>query len=346
MEYEMTDEIRKYIKDAINKISDKNMGIKKGSKVAIKVNIMGPYNKNSGACTHPEIVGAVIEELKLLKVDITVYEDCLNDNYVKVSGIWDVLQKTSVPFVNLKDRPYVRKTVEGENYEYSKDILEADYLILIPKLKTHVLTNYTGSVKLMYGSIAKHQRKEFHRYEDIKDFSKILVDIFSIKLPILTVMDGIISMDGMGPSHGNPNHSGLLMISNDAVILDYYASKIMKYNPLEIDSIRIALQKNLATCSLDDVELSGTDPDKIKHDFSIIPTLSGKLGKRFRSILVGDLELKKELCTKCKMCIRNCPFSAISMAEYPIIDSNKCIKCYCCMELCPNGAYTLKRKVR
>ncbi|HWT73248.1 MAG TPA: DUF362 domain-containing protein [Mobilitalea sp.] len=344
LEYGMSQKIHDSIRTAISELIKNGTSMKKGSKLAIKINNLGPYSSDTGACTHPAVLKAVIEEFKQPGVSITVYEDCLRDNYVEASGILEVIKETGVEFVNLRDRPYVKVIVNEREYEYSKDILEADYLVTVPKMKTHVLTSYTGAIKLMYGSIIKAQRKMFHQYDDMRDFSDILVDIYSIKLPMLVVLDGIISMDGAGPSHGMPNNSGLLIISNDGVMADYYACKLMKYKPFDIDSIRIAFERKLEQCEADMVKRLGDDSESFHQSFKTIPSLSGKTGKRFRSILIGELKFIEERCTKCRVCIGSCPVNAISMKNYPVTDSAKCINCYCCMELCSEGAYILKNK--
>ncbi len=346
MTYEMMDAIRSNIRTGINRVIDSGVKIRKGQSLAIKINNLGPFSPDTAACTHPQVLRAVIEEFKLLDLNITVYEDCLSEDYVEASGIKAVIEDTGVTFVNLKNRPYTKVLVEGETYEYSSDILQADYLVTVPKMKTHVLTNYTGAIKLMYGSITKQQRKMFHCHDNMREFSKILVDIYSIKLPILVVLDGIISMDGIGPSHGNPNNSGLLMVSDDGVLLDYFASSFMKYKPLEIESIRIALERGLSKCEPDEITLIGDSLPSPNTSFTLIPVLSEKLGKRYRSIVIGELLLKEELCTGCGICIQSCPFNAISMAPFPVTDYDKCIRCYCCLELCPQGAYSLQRKLK
>jgi len=346
LEYEMTKSIRTSIREAISELLKSGTTIKKGSKLAIKINNLGPYSSDTAACTHPAVLKAVIEEFKQFDINITVYEDCLGDNDVEVSGIMTVIKETGVEFVNLRDRPYVKVKVNNNEYEYSSDILNADYLVTIPKMKTHVLTSYTGAIKLMYGSIIKSQRKMFHQYDDMRDFSGILVDIYSIKQPMLVVLDGIVSMDGPGPSHGTPNKSGLLLISNDGIIVDYYASKFMKYNPFDIDSIRIAFERGLEKCEPGQVKMIGADLENSTSSFKTIPSLSGKTGKRFRGILIGELRFMEERCTKCGVCIISCPVNAIEMQEFPFTDSNKCINCYCCMELCSEGAYVLKNRFK
>ncbi|MCZ7404351.1 MAG: 4Fe-4S binding protein, partial [Candidatus Methanoperedens sp.] len=56
----------------------------------------------------------------------------------------------------------------------------------------------------------------------------------------------------------------------------------------------------------------------------------------------SKVEISKDDCKKCKICLNSCPVSAIILEPEPFIDQKKCIKCYCCHELCRNNAVKLK----
>lgn len=334
--------IRNRIRVSLEKLKINGSPIKSGDKVAIKVNIIAPLPPEKAACTHPEIVRAAVEELLVAGANVRIYEDCYHDAAADIAGITGVAKDLHVEFINLRDRPYREIEVNGRIYEFYEDILQATHLISIPKVKTHILTNYSGAIKLMYGSITKRQRVSYHRYREIEDFSNVLVDIFSIKLPALVIMDGILSMDGSGPTHGNPVASGLLLISDDAVAADYYTCKMMNYNPLQIDSIRFAMDRKLIKGAFDDIEFSGEMPENIKLKFNLLPILSGAMKKRYKEMVFGPVvfDFNERLCAGCRVCEASCPFNAISMKEYPIVDHKKCEHCLCCAELCPNGAFT------
>ncbi len=339
--------INKSIRECLEKVNFSEKPIKSGESVVIKVNIVGPYKPEKAACTHPEIVRAAVEELKSLGAKVTIAEDCYDDEAPFISGILDIANETGVEFVNLRDRPYREIIVGDKTYNYYEDILNADHLVLIPKLKTHVLTNYSGAIKLMYGSIIKKQRVAFHKYTDSMQFAEILVDIFSIKIPSLAIMDGIISMDGAGPTHGTPNNSGMLLVSNDAVLLDFYASKLMKYQPFEIDMIDAAFKRGLALSPLEDVNVFGDDIKAFDHKFNLIPVFKGLMKQRYLKMAVGIPQFIEKRCTVCGLCIKSCPFGAIQMNNnYPFISFSKCRQCFCCMELCKNEALVLKSECK
>lgn len=342
--YNDYDLIKNTIEKSLEKISLSSNPIKSGQTVALKVNILGAFPPEKAACTSPVVVRALVEALKKYNVIIKIVEDCYTKSAPKVSGILDVAEETGVEFINLNGRLFKEIKVRENIFNFYEDILNADHLISVPKMKTHVLTNFSGAIKLMYGSITKAQRVAFHRFAESDLFSQVLVDIFSIKKPTLSVMDAIISMDGVGPTHGTPNNSGFLIVSDDAVMLDYYSSALMKYKPLDIDMIRIAIERGLTSQDPEEVEFLGDDLFKNAGIFNLIPVFKGAMKQRFIKMAWGVPKLLEEKCVRCGVCIKSCPFSAIySQDSNPAIDEKKCRQCFCCMELCDKGAFVFAK---
>jgi uncharacterized protein (DUF362 family) len=94
-------------------------------------------------------------------------------------------------------------------------------------MKTHSLYVFTGGVKNMYGAIPIGLRRKFHaEYMRSEDFSQVLTDIFSAIRPQLTIMDGIIAMEGEGPAAGSLRRLGVILTSQDTVAVD----AVGKYN--------------------------------------------------------------------------------------------------------------------
>lgn len=332
--------IKNEIRKSIDKLNNSDNPIRAGQSVAVKVNIVGAFVPETAACTHPQIVKAVAETLKEIGAVVKIVEDCYEDNAPDVSGIKKIAEDTGCEFINLRDTLCDKIEINNNIYEYYRELLECDHLILVPKLKTHLLTNFSGAIKLMYGAIPKKQRVYFHKYIEIEDFSEILVDIFSIRKPSLVIMDAIYSMEGSGPTHGKVNESGVLLISDDAVMMDYYSSMLIKHKPLEIETTKIALRRGLASCKPEDVEMIGEKIEDIQFKFLLLPVLRGEMRKRYIKLVYRNPIIDESLCVKCGICIESCPFNALEMKNYPILDKKKCGCCYCCVELCTKGAFS------
>jgi len=194
------------------------------------------------------------------------------------------------------------------------------------------------------------------RYPHPDDFSAKLVEIFSIKKPLLGIMDAVYGMEGHGPSGGKPRKIGLILASFDCVALDAVSSRIIGYDPLFIDTTRIACQKGLGEGRLNKIEIKGEELENvIMPDFKLADN-AYKILKRIPKFIYPPFQylaskliwirpsVIKEKCTGCQMCAKSCPVKAISMEEEKaVIDYKKCISCYCCHELCPEKAYEIKR---
>jgi uncharacterized protein (DUF362 family) len=97
-----------------------------------------------------------------------------------------------------------------------------DVIINLPKFKTHSLTLLTLGVKNLFGCIPGPRKALWHLKagEDRKTFAQILVDVYQIIHPSLTILDGIVGMEGNGPNSGQPIPLGLILASGDSLSLD------------------------------------------------------------------------------------------------------------------------------
>jgi uncharacterized protein (DUF362 family) len=220
-------------------------------------------------------------------------------------------------------------------------VKEVDYIIDMPKMKTHMLAKYTGAIKNLYGLIPGGMKQKLHNYaRDEKKFSELLVDIYQNVKPQLTIMDAIVGMEGHGPTSGHPKKAGLILASRNAVALDIAATKIMQINPKEVYHIAEAVKRgfypnfNFELAGLKKLPLIHFRKAHIEKRKKVIKGL-------FREVPIVVDEGK---CVKCGICAKYCPAKAIRLAPYPVINRKKCIRCFCCMEVCPKHALSLKAK--
>ncbi|HEX3044838.1 MAG TPA: DUF362 domain-containing protein, partial [Bacillota bacterium] len=203
LHYDMGDLIRARIRASLARLHATPGEIHPGDTVAIKINLTIPAPPELAVTTHPLLLRAIILELQSLGATITVVEDC-EPEAVSVSGTAAVLAETGVSFINLRERDFQPVASNPTIYSYATDILNTTHLISIPKLKTHLYTYYTGAIKNMFGCIPKSERRELHREMATPRFSEHLVNIYAFKRPTLVILDGILAMEGIGPTQGIP----------------------------------------------------------------------------------------------------------------------------------------------
>jgi len=354
------DEIYAAVEKSIELIGGLTKIVPSGSRVFVKINHLSPPSTaEKGIVTHPVFVEAVLNLLKEVGTDITVGDDIQSgsgDGF-QVSGFRQMCEKVGVKLTNLKETGFVETVCNGhflEKVYMSKTLLDADVIINLPKLKTHSLCIFTGGVKNFYGVIPLGLRRRFHaEYIRSEDFSQVLTDIFSVAKPQLTIIDGIIAMEGEGPAAGSLRKLGVILASQDTVAVDAVATKIIGLNPLDIHTTRHSDERGLGIGNLQNIEVVGeeigsvTVPD-FKAPSSAVDTLSRRVPRGLPRFILRQLATKpsviKRRCTGCSECKKICPVGAISVSdETAKINHSICIQCMCCHEVCRFNAIVLKR---
>ncbi len=319
--------------------------------VLVKPNLLSPHAPEAAITTHPAVVEGVVRGLqewgnRVLIADSPagIYNNNMK-NLWRVTGMQEVSQQTGATLVDINRLPLKSRKGGERNFYFTALLEEVDYLVNLPKLKTHGLTLLTGAVKNVFGLIPGIQKGEFHiRYPDPEDFSANMVEIFQAVRPQFTIMDGIRILEGDGPSSGgSPRDAGFLLAGTDAVALDSVASLLIGIDPLQVFTTRIAHEKGVGQGDVQHIEVVGDEPAPIqaripgRHIFSRLPDFLLKILSR---LVWTRPRANPEKCSHCGICINNCPAEAMASDArgVPVIDYGKCINCFCCAEVCPDDA--------
>jgi uncharacterized protein (DUF362 family) len=336
---------------------DIKITIKPHSKVLIKPNILMAKKPEYACTTNPALIDAVCKILAEKKCKIIIGESSgWNTVYgFEASGIKAVAEKYHAKIIAFENDKISNKNIDGtilKELKITALIEDVDYIINMPKMKTHGLMRITGAVKNCYGFIPGFQKGMYHtKGRDEKTFGELLIDIYlqcKDKI-VINIMDAIVGMEGEGPGNGDPKNTGLIIASTDAIALDVVQSKIMGFNPLDIQTIRAGVDRKLV--DINDIKIIGdyknTNIPNLKYQpagqnsgiSKIISTATSYLIKK--TVLIP--EVNKDKCIKCGICAKLCPVQCITLKPYPTFDRKICIKCYCCHEHCPQGAIFLKK---
>lgn len=332
-----------------------------GQKVLLKVNLLNASAPERAVTTHPEILRAVIRLVKEAGGQVTVGDSPGGRNVgngpkkvFAATGIGAVCEQEGVPLVLFDSEVVKVNNPDAKLYTsftVGKAVVDADVVITLPRLKTHSFQMFTGAVKNLFGSIPGLKKAEYHvKVPDRDDFADMLIDLYLLIRPKLAIMDGIVAMEGDGPSAGSPHHLGLILASGDAVALDFIATKIVGFDPYKVYTNLAAINRGL----LEDpeaIEVAGLSlEDSLAVNFVLPNTEAGGnlppfIREHLNDILIDKPELASaELCDGCRTCYQNCPVKAITMKDKkPVFDYDVCIRCYCCQELCPTHAIGLKK---
>ncbi len=324
----------------------------RGKSVLVKPNILGPYPPERHVNTSPAVVEAVVKRLVSAGGKVTVSDNPGVLGYgaieesARVSGILDASMGT---FSNMATEVKLVK-LPGKNIEVnvSREALESDVLVSLPKFKTHLLTGLTGAIKNSFGFVVGGEKTMLHRrFPGMRVFSEMLVNIYRLKVPDIVIMDGIVGMQGNGPTGKSLYPVGKILASDNGVALDAVMAHMMGMKPHKNAMLDYANQQGLGEIDVSRIDISG---DATVLDNFHLPILmkSGMISTRLINPFFPRrdhpvFEVDKESCTACGRCGDLCPGGAItSGGKPPGYDYSKCVSCYCCMELCPMQAITLR----
>lgn len=321
-----------------------------GVKVLLKPNLLSARLPEECVTTHPEFIRALIKCLLEYQCDISLGDSpggyANIDKVYEITGMKALAAEFRIKLVKFEKS----KIIDG--IPIAEEVFENDIIISLPKFKTHSLTLLTGAVKNCYGFLPGLFKSDCHRrLPRPEEFSRILLKIYKIVNPTLTIVDAIMAMEGEGPAHGIPRKVGLIIAGSDAVSIDSILAYIMGISPYDIYTNKIAEEEKIGVARLADIEIIGyADISQfIQKDFKLPSTsilaripkplvgIAGKIIRFYPQIIT----LK---CKGCKICYHSCPVSAITMLKGKArINQRKCILCLCCQEVCPYGAVEVRR---
>lgn len=342
------------VKKAIDLLGGISHFIKPGSRVLVKPNLLMAKEPEFGVCTHPEVMRAVIKLLKEIDCKIIVGDgpsvwgnqiENVDEVYLR-TGIKALCEEEGVTLVKFQKRRWRGK------FPLTTSLDDCDYLVNIPKFKTHDFTLLTGAIKNLFGLVSGTYKTELHKnYFKPEEFAGILVDVFQETRPALTVIDGIIAMEGDGPAtSGKLRSTDLILAGSDCVALDSLLALIMGVHPYDVLTTKEAAKRGLGEADIRSISVLGERLESVIGEPFLLPT-SSMVKKVPRPVV----ELAKKLikyypcverdnCIRCAACIEACPNKAISMEKKGIIfDYRKCIACFCCQEACPASAIKVRK---
>ena len=192
--------------------------------------------------TDPQLIGAAGEAfLKLGAGSVTVGEGPGHhrDTYLVVheTGLADQLQHRRIPFVDL-NRDELIKTTLRANYSglgelwLPRTVLASDFIVSMPKVKTHHWTGTTLSMKNMFGIVPGSRYGWPKNVLHWVGIHESILDICATVRPHFVIADGIVAMEGDGPLNGTPKKLNTIVLSDDPVAADFLLAELLGSNPI------------------------------------------------------------------------------------------------------------------
>ena len=357
--------IRSNLKEIFDVYGGINNFIKPGDRVVLKINLLMGKPPEAAVTTHPvlikELTKLIIEaggNVIIADSPAGPFNSLSLSRAYKTGGYEEITEETEAVLNYNTDKEKVNYTGEiSQSFTLAKYITQADVIINIPKLKTHGLTMYTGAVKNLLGAIPGLLKAEYHlKMQKSLLFSQMLVDLALMLNPDLNILDGIIGMEGEGPSGGNPKKFGYLMASKSPFALDVMGTHLMGIAPPEkVPTIKAAAERGIIA-NVSEVDRRGDNikpqidtviPDVEKESNLIDQRLPDPISHIISFFLRPRPVFNHQDCVGCGDCVEICPADTIDMVgekqKRPEVNLDDCIRCFCCQEICKYKAVDIKR---
>lgn len=208
-----------------------------GDLVLVKPNLVAMANARH-ACTHPRVVRAVCAYLLDLRAKVLVGDSPAFGSagqVARASGLSAALKPLGLRVQGL-GRPVAIRLSQGGSIGVSRDALDADLILNVPKLKAHSQLRISGAVKNLFGCVVGFRKALSHLRLGPTDglFESMLVDVMLALPKVVSLMDAVHPMHVSGPILGRPYRLGLLAASASPVALDTAVYGILGLVPADV----------------------------------------------------------------------------------------------------------------
>lgn len=239
--------------------------VKPGQRVLLKPNLLTGARPTKECTTRPEVVYCVaklVQEVggKPFLGDSPAFGSA--HGVAKANGLLQWAQKLDLPIVELHGKRYeLEQKSNFDNLLLSKEAMDADVVINLPKVKSHMQLTITLGVKNLFGCVPGKMKAWWHMEagKDCQRFAQMLVETAQAIDPDLTILDGIIGHEGNGPSGGEPRQLGVLGASQNVYALDRAMVDVLQVNPSQVPTVVASQQLGLCPRDIEFVLQSPTE---------------------------------------------------------------------------------------
>lgn len=351
------------------------------AKILLKPNLNSNMNALTGNTTDLRLLSVLIQYLKDKQyTNVTIGEGTNSGFYRSKIGVISRLKVDELARyygVKVKDLNYSDPSEapfdQGIKAYVARDCVEADLLINLPKIKTHFEMGMSVCLKNLMGCLVGQENKK-------KTHQSLAANILNLNAavrPHLHIVDGLIAMEGLGPTRGTPVRLDTLIVGTDPYLIDLVCARIAGFDYLKVGTLRLAEEKGILTSEhhrySEHIDLGGIQrsfkppranafagfihsPKRQKYFLAVRNTpfftylastdwfgkllfLTGLRQDVFTSAEMScrDLNLDSGKCDACGLCRQVCPLER-QLPEALDQKDGQCLKCLYCYMLCPKEA--------
>lgn len=347
--------------------------VNKEEKILLKPNLLKKAEVEKAVITHPVVVGAFARILREEGYENIVLADSCGHGTTKQviqgTGMDTYLEKYQIPAIDYTKGVHVENPdgVQAKEFILPKELLEADCVISLSKMKTHALERITGAVKNSYGFIYGKNKAIGHtKYPSADSFARMLIDLNQYVKPRLYIMDGITAMEGNGPGSGDPTAMNVILMSTDPVALDSVFARLVYLKPEMVPTNYHGEKMGLGNCKEANIEVVVVKENSqisVERDFGNEEQKNNKITVAKKQCENADIsadENQSDINISCNIIpmealieqygnphfnvdrtkVRSNIWTKLAKAlnifqKKPYIEPDKCVRCGICVNSCP-----------
>jgi uncharacterized protein (DUF362 family) len=215
----------------------------RGRRVFLKPNMV-EYEAGTAINTDPLVViGAAVAFRRAGAASVVVGEGPghrRDTEYLLAStGLYDHLRAERIRFVDLnqddvREVPLKSRFTGLEKLALPVELLASDFIVSMPKLKTHHWAGMTASMKNFFGTVPGAVYGWPKNILHVHGIDASILDLNATIRPHLAILDAVTGMEGDGPIMGKPRHVGFVGMSPDLVSLDATAARVIGLDPARL----------------------------------------------------------------------------------------------------------------
>ena len=251
----------------------------RGKSIVLKPNVVD-YIPGSPINTDPFLVACAVECFRRLGAkEVVVAEGPGHQRDTQLvlaeSGYASAFRDNRIRFVDLNRDELIRVNLCANysrlNYLWlPRTVVSADFIVSMPKVKTHHWSGVTLSMKNMFGVVPGNRYGWPKNILHWNGIQQSILDICATVPVHFVIADAIMAMEGNGPLNGTPRPLGRIVLADDPVAADATCARLMGLEPDRVPHIREA-SKFLGNCCLQLIDQAGEAVQSPGTPFRVVP---------------------------------------------------------------------------
>ena len=287
-------------------LANLDLSAARGKRVLLKPNAGRIAPQGGGITTDPQVIVAAIDAFQEAGAQVAVGESPIAGvntmEAFDALGITPLARERNCPLIDMDARRYVKVAVpEGvviDSLKVCPEVLEHDIIVSIPVMKMHMHTGVTLAVKNMKGCLWRRSKVDLHMLPPIEDSEErplnvAIADLSGVLRPHLSIVDGTVGMEGLGPSAGKAKPLGVVLVAADPFAADAVSCQLMGLDAETVPHLRLGAARGYGVIDLSQIRVS---PDTWRDWTVPFAPPPSELAIEFPNLTILD----KNSCSACQ----------------------------------------------